>query len=231
MNSIRLPNTIILSIVSVLLLISCTENVLVFPDSKPARVRIVNITQDVSNLEVSIDKQTPLVAERGGSVLASNFPAGRPVSFTFSEQGKLVRRDTLYYTLGSNANLILFVKGSAKGLVEFFSVAQQDTVLPRDASNAVLRFTHGALESLGAQTVLVFANGTQLMTEEYDPGITSSKYYSLAPGLYNFELRDAFTNEVVGVKTNVQISAAQSYMLFSFDLLPVQDKQVGVSIF
>ena len=156
---------------------------------------------------------------------------GRPVSFTFNENGKSIRRDTLYYTLGSNANLILFVKGSAKGLVEFFSIAQQDTTLPASAPNAVIRFTHAALESFGAQTVKVFANGNQLFNEEFDPGITSTKFLQIPPGSYTFELRDAFTNNVVGTIGAIQISAGVSYMLFSYDLLPVAEKQVGLSIF
>ena len=60
---------------------ACDENVLVLPESKPARVRIVNVTQDVAQLEVSIDKRAPIVADRGASVVAADFPAGTSSEF------------------------------------------------------------------------------------------------------------------------------------------------------
>lgn len=211
------------------LMSSCSDGVITFPTPDPARVRIVNVTQNVSVARVVFDSTIVVDAPRGQASAFTEVPAGRPVVMTLGTPTK-VFRSSLKYTLGGNARVILFAKGDSNGLVEFRREIQ-DTILPTVSTKAVVRFTHMAENVDKAYFVELWCNGKQLMPQEFEPGISSPTYTTLEPGTYSFEIREAGTTNVLATRPNVQISAGVSYMLFTFDTTPGLTDQLTLSIF
>ncbi|RPI66503.1 MAG: hypothetical protein EHM43_11315 [Ignavibacteriae bacterium] len=211
------------------LLTACDDGVLTFPTPDPALVRIINTTQDVSNLTVVIDESKTVTAARGTSADTVRAAAGRPIGFVLKEESTDLRRDTLFYTLGGDGRIILFARGSKANVVEFRRVIQDTVLAPSD--KPVIRFTHMA-ESVDLYVSLEvwIKGGDQLFGEIFDPGL-SSKYEELAPGTYSFELREAGTTNIVAVLNDVQITAGRSYMLYSWDTAPPAIDQVSFSYF
>jgi hypothetical protein len=212
-----------------LLLAGCDDGVLTFPEPAPANVRVVNTTQDVADLTVVVDAAQTVHAVRGAASTFAQSPAGRPVGFLLKD-GNTELRDTLYYTLGGNAKVILFTYGAKTGVVEFRD-AIQDTTLSSDA-NPVIRFTHMATNVNQFSTLEVWLKGgSRLMQEDFDPGLTSSGYTSLAPGTYSFEVREYKTTNVAATLENVVLERGKSYMLYTWDAEPPTEDKVALSIF
>lgn len=210
------------------LLTSCTDDVLVFPTPDPANVRIVNTTQDVAVLETVIDGTTSVVAERGLPSSFTGVPAGRPIGFVFKSNGADLRRDTLFYTLGGGANVILFARGSQSRLIEFRR-ALQDTIIGA-TSNPVVRFVHMAENTDQFVTMEVFfQNGQRAFEEVFDPGIASS-YVSFDPGTYTFELREWETTNVAA-RLTVSLEAGTSYTMYAYDAAPPLRDSIALQIF
>ena len=208
---------------------ACSDGVLTFPEPAPATIRVVNVTQDVHKLSVLVDGQSTITALRGLPSAATSCPAGRPVGFVLKDSTTDLR-DTVYYTLGGNATVMLFTYGS-KGTVVEFRRAIQDTTLPV-GSNPVIRFTHMAQNVDRYATLEVWIKGGQrLIAEDFDPGLTSLAYTSLPPGTYSFELREYQTTNVVAELNNVAIERGRSYMLYSWDAAPPSLDSISLSIF
>ena len=225
--------TKLLSIISIAvtaaLLTSCTENVLTFPDPDPAKVRIINTTQDVSELSIVIDGTATVKANRGEATDYTTTPAGRPVGFVLKEGNEELRRDTLFYTLGGNGQVILFARGAKTGLVEFRRAIHDTTLAPGD--DPVIRFTHMAENTDQFITMEVFfLGGENVFGEEFDPGLSSS-YVSLEPGQYSFEVREWETTNVAVTLENITLERGKAYMLYAWDLAPPALDQVGLSVF
>jgi hypothetical protein len=221
--------TTLFSLLLVLGISGCSDGVLTFPTPDPALVRVVNTTQDVSQLSVVIDASITVTAARGASADTVRAAAGRPIGFVLKEGETDLRRDTLFYTLGGDGRIILFARGSKQNVVEFRRVIQDTVLAPSDMP--VIRFTHMAENTDQYISLEVWiTGGEQLFGEIFDPGL-SSKYQELTPGTYNFELREAGTTNVVATLTNVQITTGRSYMLYSWDTAPPALDQVTLSIF
>jgi hypothetical protein len=211
--------------------IACSEDVLVFPTPPPAQVRIVNTTQDVDPLTVMVDNSTQATAIRGEYSVLVTAPAGRPISFVLMERDSMLRRDTLYYTLGGSGKIILFTRGSKSNLVEFRRVIQ-DTQLPAGSANSVIRFTHMAENVDKAVTLEIWVKGAgRLFPEDFDPGLSSPTYTAITPGTYTFEIREYKTTNVLFELSNVSIEAGKSYMIYTFDADPNVTDAIGASIF
>lgn len=215
--------------VCLIVLGGCNENILVFPTLDPALVRIVNTTQDVGTLDVVVDGSATVTSQRGFVTEYTSSPAGRPVGFVLNENGEPLRRDTLFYTLGGNAKVILFARGAKATLVEFRRAIQDTTLAPTD--DPVIRFTHMAENTDFFVTLeLFFKGGEKVYDEEFDPGL-SSGYASLAPGTYSFEVRSWETGDVAATLENVEIKSGQAYMLYAWDENPPAVDQVALSVF
>lgn len=196
-------------------LCSCSDGVITFPTPDPAQVRIVNVTQNVATTRVVFDSTIVVDAQRGKASEFVQIAAGRPVLFTLGSPTNVYRAN-LRYTLGGNARVILFARGDTNGLVEFRREIQ-DTTLSAQSSNSVIRFTHMAENVDKAYFVEVWANGARLMSQDYEPGISSPSYTVVQPGTYNFEIREAGTTTVLTSLKNVSITSGKSYMLYTYD--------------
>jgi hypothetical protein len=212
----------------------CNTGVLVLPELQPASITFVNVTTDIQNLEVVVDGQNTLVVPRTQTTTIANVPSGRMVGFYLQNGGRGLRRDTLFYTLGANASLIMFVKGGSASLVEFFGRPLQDTLIPPTASKGYVRFTHAAENTptlLEPFSVQIFMDGQLLFPQEYLPGLTSPSFAAVEPGTYTFEVRDSITGAVLATKNGVSISAGSSTMIFTYDLQPANPSALGIGIF
>lgn len=211
-----------------LLLVGCTDGVLTFPEPSPATTTIVNVTDDVDTLNVVVDATTQTTAMRGDASAWVPCPSGRPVGFVLKDNEKDLR-DTVFYTLGGSAKVILFTYGSRRTTIEFRR-GIQDTTLPADA-DPVIRFTHMAQNVNQFATLEVWiTGGARLLPDDFDPGLTSQQYTSIAPGTYSFEVREYQTNNVAAVITNVTLVRGKSYMLYTWDAKPPQVDSVALSI-
>ncbi len=227
------PFLIVFSLVvaTMFLVLACSEDVLVFPTPLPAQVRIVNTTADVDPLTVLVDGTLRATAIRGEYSATITAPAGRPISFVLMERDSMLRRDTLYYTLGGSGKIILFTRGSKDNLVEFRRVIQ-DTTLPTGSTNSVIRFTHMAENVDKAVTVEIWVKGAgRLFPEDFDPGLSSPTYTSITPGTYTFEIREYKSTNVLLEIKDFQIVAGKSYMMYTFDADPTILDAVGANIF
>ena len=199
-----------------------------FPTPDPAQVRIVNTTQDVPFLETVIDATTPVVTRRGEASNYTQASAGRPIGFVFKSDGADLRRDTLFYTLGGNARVILFARGSRSRLVEFRRALQDTTLAP--TSNPVVRFVHMAENTDRFVTLEVYeTKGNRAFTEIFDPGIASA-YTSFTPGPHTFELRGWETPNVAAHIT-VDLQPGKSYVMYAYDAAPPRLDSIAVGIF
>ena len=207
---------------------ACSEDVLVFPTPDPARVRIVNTTQDVATLETVIDESVSITAARGQATVYASAPAGRPIGFVFKEDGKDLRRDTLFYTLGGSANVILFARGSKTGLVEFRRPLQ-DTILPADA-DPVVRFVHMAERTDQFFTLEVFTgDGERAFPEIFDPGIASG-YLSFPAGEITFEARE-WEGPTAAATLTTTLERGKSYVVYTYDAMPPAMDQLTMTVF
>jgi len=206
----------------------CTEDVLVFPAPEPAAVRIVNTTQDVALLETVVDGTVSVTTTRGATANAVSAPAGRPVGFVFKSNGQNLRRDTLFYTLGGGANVILFARGSTAGLVEFRR-ALQDTTIAADA-DPVVRFVHMAENTDQFVTLEVWEKGgSQAFPEIFDPGIASS-YRPFSAGTHTFEVRE-WSSTNVAAELTLSLERGKAYVLYAWDAAPPVLDSVALSAF
>lgn len=212
LRSITAP---IFSIALVLLLGSCQDGVLTFPSPEPAQLRIVNVTTNLQRARITIDSTIIVDADRGMASEYTAVAAGRQLQVQIGSSSRILRSN-LKYTLGGGARVILFVRGDTTSLVEFRREIQ-DTLLPGGASNSVLRFTHMAENvDKGYFVEIWISGGEKLFPVEFEPGI-SSRYYSIAPGTYSFEVREAGTTNVLSRLENVTIDAGQSKMLYTYN--------------
>ncbi|MBM4178460.1 MAG: DUF4397 domain-containing protein [Ignavibacteria bacterium] len=208
---------------------SCGDGVITFPVPDPAQVRIVNVTQNVPTVRVIFDSTIVVDAQRGKASNFAQVAAGRPIAFTLGSPST-VFRSNLRYTLGGNARVILFARGDTNGLVEFRREIQ-DTTIPSQSPNSVIRFTHMAENVDKAYFVEVWSNGTRLMAQDYEPGISSPAYTVLQPGTYSFEIREAGTTNVLATLKDVTITAARSYMLYTYDRQQQATDNITLDIF
>ena len=207
---------------------SCEQDVLVFPTPDPARVRIVNTTQDVVNLETVIDETASITAARGAATIYAPAPAGRPIGFVFKENGEDLRRDTLFYTLGGSASVILFARGSRTGLVEFRRPLQ-DTSIPADA-DPVVRFVHMGEQTDQFFTLEVFTgDGERAFPEIFDPGIASA-YRSFPAGEITFEARE-WEAPTVAASLTTTLERGRSYVIYTYDAAPPAFDQLTMTSF
>ncbi len=208
---------------------SCSDGVIVFPTPESAFVRIINTSRNLAPSRITIDSSTIIDTERGLFSTYTPAAAGRPIQFDIGSTTKDYRTG-LRYTLGGGARIILFVRGDTSSTVEFRREIQ-DTVLPSNASESVIRFTHMAEFTDKAYFVEVWTSaGTKLFPEEYEPGISSRFYARIAPGTYSFELREAGTTTVVATLQNVVVVPGRSYMLYSYDSKPPIPDQVALQL-
>lgn len=215
-----------------ILAVACNENVLDLPDPPPARLRIVNVTEDVETLSVMVDSSARLTISRGKASGFEQAAAGRAISFDLSDgNGQPLRRESLYYTLGGGARVLLFVKGSRTGLIEFRR-AIQDTVIDPASTSAFVRFTHMAeLTDRGQLVELWVKGGKRVFPEDYLPGITSPKAEPIVPGTYTFELRESGTTSVLAEWPAMDVKAGTSVMLYTYDLAPPELDRIGTGAF
>lgn len=212
------------------IIVGCNDGVLNFPQPAPASVRVVNVTQDVAELGVVVEGTSNIRVSRGTASTEFDVTAGRPISFVFKEGDSVLRRDTLFYTLGGDARVILFAKGTKTNLVEFRK-AIQDTTLSGTAM-AFLRFTHMAEFVNRAEFVELWIEGGQKVFDDlFLPGISSTTYAQLAPGTYSFVLREEGSGVELGRLANVSLSASMSYMLYSYDAAPPAIDSIAMNIF
>lgn len=210
--------------------IGCDDGVLNFPQPAPASLRVVNVTQDVATLGVVLEGASTLLIDRGAASSEIDVTAGRPVSFVFKEGDSVLRRDTLFYTLGGDAHVILFAKGTKTNLVEFRQAIQDTSVSGN--TMAFVRFTHMAENVNRAEFVELWTDGGQKVFDNlFLPGISSSNYAQLTPGAYTFVLREEGTGEVLGCLANVSLLAGSSYMLYSYDAAPPAVDSIAMDIF
>lgn len=214
------------------ILSSCDEDVLTFPEPSPASVRVVNVTRDVVSLGVLVDGTTSFDVARGEASGYVPSPAGRAVSFVLLDSGRSLRRDTLFYTLGGSARVILFAKGTKTNLVEFRS-AVQDTVLPTSETRGFVKFVHMAEYELtdGEFVEVVTPDGTNVFPEVFLPGIASPSWVALEPGTYTFQIRAYGTTDILTTLSNVSISAGSTRILYTFDAAPPVPDSLALSIF
>ncbi|MDZ4746306.1 MAG: hypothetical protein SGJ05_09935 [bacterium] len=211
-------------------IIACDDGVLNFPQPAPASVRVVNVTQDVTLLGVGIEGETKLLIARGSVSSVIEVPAGRQVSFVFLDSNKMIGRDTLRYTFGGDARVILFAKGTKTNLVEIRQ-AIQDTIVT-SSSMAFVRFTHMVENFDKAGFVeLWHESGSLVFDDLFQPGFSSRGYTQLAPGTYSFVLREEGTSLVLGRLTNVSLAAGMSYMIYSYDAAPPAVDSIAMGIF
>lgn len=208
---------------------ACSDGVITFPTPDPAQVRIVNVTQNVPVARVIFDSTIVIDAARGQASDYVQVAAGRPVTFTLGSPSE-VFRSSLRYTLGGNARVILFARGDTNGLVEFRREIQ-DTTLPSGTQHAVIRFTHMAENVDKAYFVEVWADGQRLLTQEFEPGISSPSFTIIQPGAHTFEIREAGTTNVLATLSNVQLFAGLSYMLYTYDTQPQTTDNLTLDIF
>ncbi|MCX6139795.1 MAG: hypothetical protein NTX15_03035 [Candidatus Kapabacteria bacterium] len=212
------------------MLTGCDSGVITFPAPEPALVRIANVTQNVPVSRVTIDSTKVVDVPRGDASQFTEVSAGRPVTFTIGSPDK-VFRSNLKYTFGGGGRVILFVRGDTTSLVEFRREIQ-DTLLPSNTPNSVIRFTHMAETVDKAYFLEVWiTGGEKLLPEEYEPGISSLNYKSIQPGTYSFEVREGRTSNVIATLQNVTIKSGQSYMLYSYDAEPPLVDRVTLKIF
>lgn len=216
-------------LVVIVSIIGCDEDVLVFPTPPSAYVQFINVTQDIATLSVVVDASDSVDVPRGSSSGFVPAAAGRPVGIMLKQDTSRLR-DTLYYTLGGSARVLLFTRGSKSNVVEFRR-AIQDTTLPA-GSDPVIRFTHMAENVNRFSTVEVWiSGGSKIFDEEFDPGFTSTSYISLPTGTYSFEIREAGTTNVAARISNVQLESGRSYMLYTYDDAPPALDMVTLAIF
>ena len=213
---------------SLLLLVACNDGIISFPTPEPAQVRIVNTTFNVPELRVTIDSSTYVDVSRGSASSFTQVPAGRAVKFFFGTPTKNYRTD-LRFTFGDNGRVLLFIWGDSSSVIQNRRVIQ-DTLLPPDATQSYVRFTHmGGSTGVGFYEVDVWVNGQDKLTPEYfDPGKSSSQYTQLAPGTYSFEIREFGTTTVLATLPNVELKAGTSYMLYSYDAPTSGDLLLGI---
>jgi hypothetical protein len=221
--------SLVLTLAVAVLASACSDGVITFPTPDPAQVRIVNVTQNVPVTRVIFDSTIVLDAARGQASQYVEIAAGRPVTFTLGSPNKIYRSN-LRYTLGGNARVILFARGDTNGLVEFRREIQ-DTTLPSGTPHAVIRFTHMAENVDKAYFVEVWSNGQRLMTQDFEPGISSPTYTIIQPGTHTFEIREAGTTNVLATLTNVQLFAGLSYMLYTYDTQTQTTDDLTLDIF
>jgi len=218
-----------LSILCLATLVSCDNGVLNFPQPAPAAVRVVNVTQDVATLGVVIEGSTNMLVNRGDASSFESVTAGRPVSFVFKDGDIVLRRDTLFYTLGGNARVILFAKGTKTNLVEFRQAIQDTNV--SGSPMAFVRFTHMAEFVNRAEFVELWTDaGQKVFTDLFLPGISSPTYAQLTPGTHSFVLREEGTGAELARLSNVSLSAGISYMLYTFDAAPTAIDSIAMNI-
>lgn len=222
-----------LFITSLAMLTSCNESVLDFPIPQPAQVRIVNTSRDADTLGVVIDSTTRINVERGAVSSRVLVSAGRPISFLVTYRGSAITRDTARYTLGANASIVLYARGSRDRIVSF-NQPVQDTALSVTEPNAFVRFTHACENDFvdaGSLVELFTMQGTKVFKEQYPPDITSPTWARMAPGTYAFVLREAGKPRELARLNNVTLEAGKTYMLYSFDLAPPSIDSIGLRIF
>lgn len=219
----------LLLMITSLLLSACDDGVITFPVPEPAMVRIINVTQNVPIARVVFDSTIVTEAARGKSSTYTQVSAGRPITFTLGSP-TTTYRSNLRYTFGGNARVILFARGDTNGLVEFRREIQ-DTILPSTSPSAVIRFTHMAENVDKAYFVEVWSNGTRLMGQDFEPGISSPSYTAIQPGTYSFEIREAGTTNVLARLSNVPLLSGSSYMLYTFDSDNNRTDDINVDIF
>lgn len=210
--------------------LSCNDSVLTFPTPEPASMRIVNVTLNVPTVRVTIDSSIVVDADRGVASSAYDVPAGRPLSFEIGRPG-FVYRTGLRYTLGGAGRTILFVRGDTSSVVEFRRVIH-DTILTIGSDSAVIRFTHMAELVDRAYFVDVWmSDGTRLLPEEFEPGISSVRFKPIASGTYSFQVRESGKSNVLATLTNVTIQGGKSYMLYTYDSAPPVIDSIALQIF
>ncbi|MBU3679178.1 MAG: DUF4397 domain-containing protein [Candidatus Kapabacteria bacterium] len=212
---LRSSSTILYTLL-LIALCGCQDGVLTFPSPEPALLRIVNVTTNLNRARVTIDSTMLIEADRGLASPYTEVAAGRQL-FVQVGSPQRVLRNNLKYTLGGGARVILFVRGDTTSLIEFRREIQ-DTVLPAGSQNSVVRFTHMAENVDKAYFVEIWLNGSQrLFPIEFEPGISSPSYYSIAPGTYSFEVREAGTTNVLARLTDVTIGSGSSKMLYTYN--------------
>ncbi|MFM8771025.1 MAG: hypothetical protein ACKOE4_03230 [Candidatus Kapaibacterium sp.] len=199
-----------------------------FPSPEPAQLRIVNVTTNLQRARVTIDSTTVIEADRGTATEYTSVAAGRQMQVQIGSTNRVLRGN-LKYTLGGGARVILFVRGDTTSLVEFRREIQ-DTLLPVGAQNSVVRFTHMAENvDKGYFLEVWISGGEKLFPVEFEPGI-SSRYYSIAPGTYSFEVREAGTTNVLARLANVTIGSGQAKMLYTYNASSIID-DIKLTIF
>lgn len=212
-----------------LVLDSCEDGVITFPTPEPAELRIVNVTNNLQRARVTIDSTVFIEADRGKASDYTQVAAGRQIQVQIGNPMR-VFRSNLKYTLGGGARVILFVRGDTTGLVEFRREIQ-DTMLPPGSTDAVLRFTHMAENvDKGYFAEIWITGGARLFPVEFEPGISSRSYYSIGPGTYSFELREAGTSNVLARLNDVTIRAGTASMLYTYNASSAQD-DISLAIF
>lgn len=211
----------------------CEDGVLTFPMPNPALVRIANVTLNVPRARVFIDSSTTIDINRGEASSFVEVAAGREVPFQIESATRVFLRDAKY-SLGGDGRVILFVRGDTtrgKNGVLFSSVPVYDTLLPAGSKSAVIRFSHMAEEvDLGSSTELWITGGRIVDSKVFIPGESSTRYNSIDPGEYSFELREAGTTTVLSRLNNITIEPGRSYMIYSYNRSAALD-DINLAIF
>jgi hypothetical protein len=74
------------------------------------------------------------------------------------------------------------------------------------------------------------SGGEKLFPVEFEPGISTRTYYSLAPGTYSFEVREAGTTNVLARLSDVVIGSGTSRMLYTYNATSTID-DIALKIF
>jgi hypothetical protein len=212
-----------------LVLGSCEDGVITFPTPEPAQLRIVNVTSNLQRARVTIDSTIFIEADRGRASDYTQVAAGRQIQVQIGSPTRILRGN-LKYTLGGGGRVILFVRGDTTSLVEFRREIQ-DTILPAGTQNSVVRFTHMAENvDKGYFVEIWISGGEKLFPVEFEPGISTRTYYSLAPGTYSFEVREAGTTNVLARLSDVVIGSGTSRMLYTYNATSTID-DIALKIF
>lgn len=203
------------ALAALVLCTSCNENTVTFPTPTPATARIVNVTSDVDTLTVIVDYTTTVKIPHGEASAPISFSSGRPTPFVLMEGDTMLRRDTLYYTFGSGASMVMYSKGTKTNTVEFLR-AVPDTGVDASSGKAYVRFSHMATERPDGEPYvdLRLLPKDSVVLASMEPGKT--KQFSIAPGTYSFASVQEGTTTTIATLPAQEFRAGVLYTIYLY---------------
>lgn len=198
-----------------LLAMSCSEDVLTFPELEPARIRIVNVAPGIESLQFVIDSSIVLNVPFSEISPSTAIPSGRPIPFVINVNGRPASRDTSRFTFGTSGASFLATISLTPGNYSIVSPIR-DTILPANVPNGYVKFLHGVSDDRFFEVEVYYTQEEPLFASRtFDPYSSSPNFAQLSPGTYTFYLREAGSSTEFARLENVRIDAGRSYLLYS----------------